>query len=157
MTLEPVDSTIEEVFDVTFWPEEDMPAPRGGEVDLDEEADPEPIVGGQIDVGRVVFECLAAAVDPFPRRPDATLDRARLSQRRGRQQAGKPLCRPGEYQDKSLKALRELGVGGPRPARLAALLRIWLSRSRNRLWSFVFGGLRFRPGAANRADRVADR
>jgi hypothetical protein len=32
-------------------------------------------VGGQIDVGRVVFECLAAGVDPFPRKPDATLDR----------------------------------------------------------------------------------
>jgi hypothetical protein len=75
VTLEPVDSTIEEAFDVTFWPEEDMPAPRGGEVDLDEEADPEPIVAGQIDVGRVVFECLAAGVDPFPRKPDATLDR----------------------------------------------------------------------------------
>ena len=74
MTLEPVDSTIEEAFDVTFWPEENMPAPRGGEVDLDEEADPEPIVAGQIDVGRVVFECLAAGVDPFPRKPDATLD-----------------------------------------------------------------------------------
>ena len=74
VTLEPVDSTIEEAFDVTFWPEEDMPAPRGGEVDLDEEPDPEPIVAGQIDVGRVVFECLAASVDPFPRKPDATLD-----------------------------------------------------------------------------------
>ena len=76
VTLEPVDSTIEEGFDVTFWPEEDVPAPHGGEVDLDEEADPEPIVAGQIDVGRVVFECLAASVDPFPRKPDATLDRS---------------------------------------------------------------------------------
>ena len=66
VTLEPVDSTIEEGFDVTFWPEEDMPAPRGGEVDMDEEADPEPIVAGQIDVGRVVFECLAAGIDPVP-------------------------------------------------------------------------------------------
>ena len=74
MTLEPVDSTIEESFDVTFWPQEDMPAPASGEVDLDEEADPEPIVAGQIAVGRVVFECLAAAIDPFPRKPDATLD-----------------------------------------------------------------------------------
>jgi uncharacterized metal-binding protein YceD (DUF177 family) len=74
VTLEPVDSSIDEGFDVTFWPEEEMPPPPGGEVDLDEEADPEPIVAGQIDVGRVVFECLAACVDPFPRKPDATLD-----------------------------------------------------------------------------------
>ena len=75
VTLEPVDSTIEEASTSTFWPEEDMPAPRGGELDIDEEPDPEPIVAGQIAVGRVVFECLAAAIDPFPRKPDATLDR----------------------------------------------------------------------------------
>jgi hypothetical protein len=74
VTLEPVDSNVEEGFDVTFWPEEDMPAPRGGEVDLNEEPEPEPIVAGQIDVGRVVFECLAAAIDPFPRKPGASLD-----------------------------------------------------------------------------------
>jgi hypothetical protein len=76
VTLEPVDSTIEEGFDVTFWPEEEMPAPSGGEVDMDEEADPEPIVAGQIDVGRIVFECLVASIDPFPRKPDAALDRS---------------------------------------------------------------------------------
>jgi uncharacterized protein DUF177 involved in 23S rRNA accumulation len=75
VTLDPVDSTIEESFDVTFWPEEEMPEPSSGALDLDEEPDPEPIVSGQIAVGRVVFECLAAAIDPFPRRPDAVLDR----------------------------------------------------------------------------------
>jgi hypothetical protein len=74
VTLEPISSTIEERFDVTFWPEEDMPAPQGGEVAMDEEPDPEPMAAGQITVGRVVFECLAAAIDPFPRRPGATLD-----------------------------------------------------------------------------------
>ena len=75
VTLDPVASTIEESFDVTFWPQEDMPPPASGAVDLDEEPEPEPIVAGQITVGRIVFECLAAAIDPFPRRPDATLDR----------------------------------------------------------------------------------
>ena len=77
VTLEPVASVIDEGFDVTFWPEEDIPAPRGGEIELDdEEAEPEAIVAGQIDVGRVVFECLAAGIDPFPRKPDATLDQS---------------------------------------------------------------------------------
>jgi len=32
------------------------------------------IVAGQIAVGRVVFESLAATIDPFPRKPDAVLD-----------------------------------------------------------------------------------
>ncbi len=75
VTLDPVDGSIEESFDVTFWPEEEMPEPSSGALDLDEEPDPEPIVAGQIAVGRVVFECLAAAIDPFPRKPDAVLDR----------------------------------------------------------------------------------
>jgi Large ribosomal RNA subunit accumulation protein YceD len=74
VTLDPVDSAIEEAFDVTFWPERDMPAPSGGALDIDEEPDPEPIVAGQIAVGRVVFEHLAAAIDPFPRMPDAALE-----------------------------------------------------------------------------------
>jgi hypothetical protein len=74
VTLEPVASVVEERFDVTFWPEAEMPAPAGGALDMDEEPDPEPMLGGQIGVGRVVFECLAAAVDPFPRQPDAALD-----------------------------------------------------------------------------------
>jgi hypothetical protein len=73
--LEPVASTLEEACDVTFWPQERLPAPEGGAVDLDDEPEPEPIVAGRIMVGRVVFECLAAALDPFPRAPDAALDR----------------------------------------------------------------------------------
>lgn len=74
VTLEPVEGTIEENFDVTFWPPERMPATESRAIALDDEPEPEPILAGQIDVGRVVFECLAAAVDPFPRKPGATLD-----------------------------------------------------------------------------------
>ena len=88
VTLEPVESVVEDSFDVTFWPEEDMPAPRSGAVDLEEELDPEPIVAGQVDVGRVVFECLAAAIDPFPRKEGATLDRRAAAP--AKDEAGKP-------------------------------------------------------------------
>jgi uncharacterized metal-binding protein YceD (DUF177 family) len=74
VTLEPVESTIEETFEAVFWPQEDMPAPESGELALDDEPEREPIVAGQIAVGRVVFESLAAAIDPFPRKPGAVLD-----------------------------------------------------------------------------------
>jgi uncharacterized metal-binding protein YceD (DUF177 family) len=74
VTLDPVIGSIEEDFRVAFWPEEDIPAPRGGVLDLDEAADPEPITAGRIAVGRVVFECLAENLDPYPRKPGATLD-----------------------------------------------------------------------------------
>jgi uncharacterized metal-binding protein YceD (DUF177 family) len=76
VTLEPVASTIEERLDLRFWPAADIPAPTSGEVDLDGEEDPEPIVEERIGVGRVAFECLAAAIDPFPRKPEAALERS---------------------------------------------------------------------------------
>jgi hypothetical protein len=76
VTLEPVEARIDEALDVTFWPEADILPPPSGEVALDEEPEPEPIVAGQIETGRVVFECLAGAIDPFPRKSDAALDRS---------------------------------------------------------------------------------
>ena len=73
VTLEPIGSTVEEDFEATFWPQEDMPAPGSGELAIDDEPEPEPIVAGQIAVGRVVFESLATATNPFPRKPGAVL------------------------------------------------------------------------------------
>jgi uncharacterized metal-binding protein YceD (DUF177 family) len=73
-TLEPVVSDIEEKLDAVFWPAPDIPAPQSGEVDLRDEPEPEPIVAGQIAAGRLVYECLAAVIDPFPRQPGATFE-----------------------------------------------------------------------------------
>lgn len=72
VTLEPITDDIEESFSVDYWPETDMPAPSGGILDVHDEPDLEPIVAGRIEVGRVVFECLAGAIDLFPRKPGAT-------------------------------------------------------------------------------------
>ena len=74
VTLEPVESTHEETFNAFFWPQEEIPAPHSGQIDIDDGDEPEPIVGEKIAVGRIVFECLAASVDPFPRKPGAVLD-----------------------------------------------------------------------------------
>ena len=38
-------------------------------------------MAGQIEVGRIVFECLAGAIDPFPRKADAALERVAASPR----------------------------------------------------------------------------
>jgi hypothetical protein len=81
VTLEPVAEAIDEAFEVAFWPEHDVPAPASGEIDIDDEPEIEPIVAGQIKVGQVVFECLAGAIDPFPRKADATLERVAASPR----------------------------------------------------------------------------
>jgi uncharacterized metal-binding protein YceD (DUF177 family) len=74
VTLEPVRSEVAESYAATYWPAEAMPAPPKGQVALDAEPDPEAIVDGRIDVGRVVFESLAAAIDPFPRLPGAVFE-----------------------------------------------------------------------------------
>jgi hypothetical protein len=74
VTLDPVDCTLEENFEATFWPQADMPAPASGELAIDDAPEPEPIIAGQIAVGRVVFESLAAALEPYPRKPGAVLD-----------------------------------------------------------------------------------
>jgi hypothetical protein len=59
---------------VDYWPEPDIPAPSGGVLDVHDEPDLEPIVAGRIQVGRVLFECLAGAIDLFPRKPGATFE-----------------------------------------------------------------------------------
>jgi hypothetical protein len=74
VTLEPLTNEIVESFSVDYWPETDIPEPAGGVVDVHDEPDMEPIVAGRIKVGRIVFECLASAIDLFPRKPGVTFE-----------------------------------------------------------------------------------
>jgi uncharacterized protein len=76
ITLEPVTNLIEESFDLEFWPAEQMPEPKDGEIDFAGAPEPEPVVAGRIEVGRIVFECLASALDPYPRKPGAVFEYA---------------------------------------------------------------------------------
>ena len=74
VTLEPLTNEVAESFNVDYWPETELPEPKGGIVDVHDEPDLEPIVAGRIKVGRVVFECLAGAIDLFPRKQGATFE-----------------------------------------------------------------------------------
>lgn len=70
ITLEPVASKLNGTFALEIWPAGDLPAV--GEHAVDDLADePEAIENGIIDVGRIVLECLADLVDPYPRKPGA--------------------------------------------------------------------------------------
>lgn len=74
VTLEPLPAHVEEDFDMTFGPEEEYRP--GQEIHLDVEAaePPEPFTeDGAVDVGEVVAEHLALALDPFPRKGDAAV------------------------------------------------------------------------------------
>lgn len=74
VSLKPIRSTIEQDLDVAFWPAADITAPDSGAIDIEDEAEPEPIEDGVLPVARIVFETLAAGIDPYPRAPDAKLD-----------------------------------------------------------------------------------
>jgi hypothetical protein len=74
VTLEPLVNDVAANFNVDYWPETDMPEPSSGPVDMSDEPDLEPIVAGRIEVGRVVFQSLAGAIDLFPRKPGVTFE-----------------------------------------------------------------------------------
>jgi Large ribosomal RNA subunit accumulation protein YceD len=79
VTLDPIENAIDEMIDLMFAPPEQIPSLSA----LTEEAaasdeeipdPPEPIVNGVIDLGRLATDALFLAIDPYPRRPDATFE-----------------------------------------------------------------------------------
>lgn len=71
VTLAPVHETVRLDLAVEFRPADEVAAAEGGSVELEEETEIEPIEGKWLAVGRVVFEEMAAGINPYPRRPGA--------------------------------------------------------------------------------------
>jgi hypothetical protein len=80
VTLDPIENEISEVIDLMFAPSEQI---RSLSALVDEAAQsedeevpdpPEPIIDGVIDLGRLATDALFLAIDPYPRRPDATFE-----------------------------------------------------------------------------------
>ena len=71
VTLAPVHETVAVPLDVDFRPEDEARLAEGGAVDLDETTEVEPMDGTWLPVGRIVFEEVAAGLNPYPRRPGA--------------------------------------------------------------------------------------
>lgn len=70
VSLEPVAAQLDEPFDVEFWPE--LKDSDGGEdKTILDDRDVEPLEGGVIPVGRIIFETVSAALDPYPRKHGA--------------------------------------------------------------------------------------
>lgn len=67
VSLEPVHSELDENFDVEFWPGVDA-NDAGQDARILEGRDVERLEGGEIPVGRIVFESLSASLDPYPRK-----------------------------------------------------------------------------------------
>ncbi len=74
VTLAPLENAIEEDFTALFVSEDILEKILGDE-DFDAEGDenPEPIVNGRLEVGRIIYEHLAGAINPYPRAKDAEI------------------------------------------------------------------------------------
>jgi uncharacterized metal-binding protein YceD (DUF177 family) len=79
VTLEEIESDIDEPIDLIFAPPDQIPE-MAALVDEAEESDedtpdpPEPIENGIIDLGRLATDALYLAVDPYPRKPEAVFE-----------------------------------------------------------------------------------
>ena len=79
VTLDPIETEIDEPIDLIFAPPDQIPQ-MADLVDEAEESDaeipdpPEPIKNGIIDLGRLATDAMYLAVDPYPRKPDAVFE-----------------------------------------------------------------------------------
>ena len=75
VTLEPLTHEIEEALDLVFVPHR-TPAPADGDGEPRDVKwrDPEPLIGGIVDLGALVTEFLILGIDPYPRKPGAVFD-----------------------------------------------------------------------------------
>jgi hypothetical protein len=75
VTLEPMESSLDEEVDVLFAPPPAGATVAGGEIEIPTFAGadepPEPLVDGKIDLGAIAVEFLVLGIDPYPRKPGA--------------------------------------------------------------------------------------
>jgi uncharacterized metal-binding protein YceD (DUF177 family) len=80
VTLDPIESAIDEVIDLMFAPPEQIRSlaalvDEAAQSEDEEVPDPaEPIVDGVIDLGRLATDAMFLAIDPYPRKPDAVFE-----------------------------------------------------------------------------------
>ena len=78
VSLDPVESSLDIPLELEFWPASmvaELERNAGEEPASQGLLDwPEPVVDGRIDLGPVIYETLATALDPYPKRAGASFD-----------------------------------------------------------------------------------
>jgi hypothetical protein len=74
VTLEPLANEVDEAFDLVFAPRPALDRPLSDAKTKDEPRevkwnDPEPLIGGRVDLGALATEFLILGLDPYPRKP----------------------------------------------------------------------------------------
>jgi uncharacterized metal-binding protein YceD (DUF177 family) len=100
VSLEPVESDLDVPVDMEFWPPSLIDQLEREAADSDHALRdwPEPILDGKIDLGPVVYETLATALDPYPRAEGASVD----------WQSSEPRAEGGEKADSPFAVLARL-------------------------------------------------
>jgi Large ribosomal RNA subunit accumulation protein YceD len=106
VTLDPIESNIDEPIDLMFAPPDQIPqladlVDETAESDTEIPDPPEPIENGFIDLGRLATDALFLAIDPYPRKPDAVFE---------------PLVVAADPEDHPFAALKALQVKPKSPA-----------------------------------------
>lgn len=100
-TLAPVPEAVEDTVDVLFSPhvsEDDLPSNPDDLENLSEEElmallnQPEPLVDNKIDVGEVVAQFLAVAMDPYPRQEGAELPKLVMAEEEAEEERPNPFA-----------------------------------------------------------------
>jgi uncharacterized metal-binding protein YceD (DUF177 family) len=95
VSLEPVASMLQIAVEIEFWPAplvEQFTASSDEAVSHGMADWPEPIVEGKIDLGPVIYETLATALDPYPRREGASFEWSNAGEAPGAEQAVNPFA-----------------------------------------------------------------
>lgn len=72
VTLEPIESALEEAVDLAFAPASGTQAePKAARKRTRDDDPPEPLVGGSLDLGALATEFLILGIDPYPRKAGA--------------------------------------------------------------------------------------
>lgn len=74
VTLEPLANEVEETIDLVFEPAQTIATSTENEQHGVKWDDPEPLVGGVVDLGALATEFLILGLDPYPRKPDAVFE-----------------------------------------------------------------------------------
>jgi uncharacterized metal-binding protein YceD (DUF177 family) len=74
VTLDPVESSIDETVDLEFQPQDATAPGAAGLQSLEADEAPEPLRDGLVDLGAVAVEFLILGIDPYPRSPGAVFD-----------------------------------------------------------------------------------
>ena len=74
VTLEPIESEIDEAVDLVFLPVASAAADTAALQTVDAEEPPETLKDGVLDLGAVATEFLLLGIDPYPRKPGAVFD-----------------------------------------------------------------------------------